>query len=89
MQVAALKQLLLAGPCIPPHMLVQNDHPLSDYNSQTFQLFNIEKTGLCRIQLVLGVARTVGLLASTSARSPTVLALVLILVLALDSVHVH
>ena len=43
-QVAALKQLLLAGPCIPPHMLVQNDHPLSDYNSQTFQLFNIETT---------------------------------------------
>ena len=44
---------------------------------------------MCRIQLVLGGARTVGLLASTSARSPTVLALVLILVLALDSVHVH
>ena len=43
-QVAALKQLLLAGPCIPPHMLVQNDHPLSDYNSQTFHLFNIETT---------------------------------------------
>ena len=43
-QVAALKQLLLAGPCIPPHMLVQNDHPLSDYNSQTLQLFNIETT---------------------------------------------
>ena len=41
-QVAALKQLLLAGPCLTPHMLVQNDHPLSDYNSQTFQLFNIE-----------------------------------------------
>ena len=37
MQVAALKQLLFAGPCIPPQMLVQNDHPM-----QTFQLFNIE-----------------------------------------------
>ena len=36
-QVAALKQLLFAGPCIPPQMLVQNDHPM-----QTFQLFNIE-----------------------------------------------
>ena len=35
---------------------------------------------MCRIQLVLGGARSVGLLA---------LALVLILVLALDSVHVH
>ena len=35
---------------------------------------------MCRIQLVLGGARTVGLL---------VFALVLILVLALDSVHVH
>ena len=43
-QVAALKQLLLAGPCIPPHMLVQNDQPPSDYNSQTLQLFNIETT---------------------------------------------
>ena len=43
-QVAALKQLLLAGPCIPPHMLVRNDHPPSDYNSQTLQLFNIETT---------------------------------------------
>ena len=88
MQVAALKQLLLAGPCIPPHMLVQNDHPLSDYNSQTFQQFNIETT-VQDTTCTFNGARTVGLLASTSARSPTVLAFVLILVLALDSVHVH